>query len=214
MQSDVSFERRFRYQEMAIARLMCEARLLRDENAQLLAQLEQAGAPGPAGAKVDRLEATLPAGPSGPATARAALTRWLTGQVPGEVLSDARVLASELVATAAVPPICPRRPRCGSPSRSATTRCALTCAIPAVRGRSALAARWRPWPAARRGARQALGGRRRRWDPSVVRGRRGVRPTRPCSGRRASALADTSSRCCFCARSTSALEASYAPGWQ
>jgi hypothetical protein len=98
MQSDVSFERRFRYQEMAIARLMCEARLLRDENAQLLAQLEQAGAPGPAGAKVDRLEATLPAGPSGPATARAALTRWLTGQVPGEVLSDARVLASELVA--------------------------------------------------------------------------------------------------------------------
>lgn len=99
MQSDVSFERRFRYQEMAIARLMCEARLLRDENAQLLAQLEQAGAPGPAGAKVDRLEATLPAGPSGPATARAALTRWLTGQVPGEVLSDARVLASELVAT-------------------------------------------------------------------------------------------------------------------
>jgi hypothetical protein len=98
MQSDVSFERRFRYQEMAIARLMCEAQLLRDENAQLLAQLEQAGAPGPARAKVDRLEATLPAGPSGPATARAALTRWLTGQVPGEVLSDARVLASELVA--------------------------------------------------------------------------------------------------------------------
>jgi hypothetical protein len=98
MQSDVSFERRFRYQEMAIARLMCEARLLRDENAQLLAQLEQAGAQGPAGAKVDRLEATLPAGPSGPAMARAALTRWLTGQVPGEVLSDARVLASELVA--------------------------------------------------------------------------------------------------------------------
>ena len=98
MQSDVSFERRFRYQEMAINRLMCEARLLRDENAQLLAQLEQASAPGPAGAKVDRLEATLPAGPSGPATARTALTRWLMGQVPGEVLFDARVLASELVA--------------------------------------------------------------------------------------------------------------------
>jgi len=99
MQSDVSFERRFRYQEMAIARLMCEARLLRDENAQLLAQLEQAGAPAAAGAKVDRLEATLPAGPNGPATARAALTRWLTGQLPGDVLSDARVLASELVAS-------------------------------------------------------------------------------------------------------------------
>jgi hypothetical protein len=84
---------------MAIARLMCEARLLRDENAQLLAQLEQAGAPAAAGAKVDRLEATLPAGPNGPATARAALTRWLTGQLPGDVLSDARVLASELMAS-------------------------------------------------------------------------------------------------------------------
>ena len=99
MQSDLSFERRLRYQEMAINRLMCEARLLRDENAQLLAQLEQAGAPRPAGAKVDRLEATLPAGPNGPATARAALTRWLTGQLPGDVLSDARVLASELMAS-------------------------------------------------------------------------------------------------------------------
>jgi hypothetical protein len=39
MQSDVSFERRLRYQEMAIARLMCEMRLLRDENAELAAQL-------------------------------------------------------------------------------------------------------------------------------------------------------------------------------
>jgi len=57
---------------MAIARLMCEARLLRDENAQLLAQLEQAGAPGPAGAKVDRLEATLPAGQSGACSGRRA----------------------------------------------------------------------------------------------------------------------------------------------
>ena len=45
---------------------------------------------------------TLPAGPGAPATARAALTRWLTGQVPGEVLADARLLASELVANSAV----------------------------------------------------------------------------------------------------------------
>ena len=97
MQSDVSFERRLRYQEMAIARLMCETRLLRDENAELVAQLESARQPGPA-ARVERLEATLPAGPGGPATARAALTRWLTGQVPGDVLADARLLASELVA--------------------------------------------------------------------------------------------------------------------
>ena len=96
MQSDVSFERRLRYQDMAIARLMCETRLLRDENAKLAEQLETARRPTPA--EGDRLEARLPTGPGGPATARAALTRWLTGQVPSEVLADARLLASELVA--------------------------------------------------------------------------------------------------------------------
>jgi hypothetical protein len=37
-------------------------------------------------------------------SARAALTRWLTGQVPGEVLSDARLLASELVANSGPEP--------------------------------------------------------------------------------------------------------------
>ena len=42
MQSDLSFERRLRYQEMAISRLMCEVRLLRDDNAELVAQLEAA----------------------------------------------------------------------------------------------------------------------------------------------------------------------------
>lgn len=73
MQSDVSFERRLRHQDMAIARLVGETRMLRDENAQLLAQLEAARKPGPAAAKADRLEANLPAGPGGPATARAAL---------------------------------------------------------------------------------------------------------------------------------------------
>lgn len=98
MQSDVSFERRLRYQDMAIARLMCEQHLLREENAELLAQLEAARRPGPAAAAGDRLEARLPAGPGGPATARAALTRWLTGHVPGEVLANARLLRSELAA--------------------------------------------------------------------------------------------------------------------
>ena len=101
MPSDISFERRLRYQDMAIARLMCETRLLRDENARLQDQLEAARGPGPA--EGDRLEARLPAGPGGPATARAALTRWLTGRVPGEVLADARLLASELVANSAGP---------------------------------------------------------------------------------------------------------------
>ena len=98
MQSDVSFERRLRYQDMAIARLMGEQRLLREENAELLAQLEAARRPGPAAAEPNLRETTLPAGPGGPATARAALTRWLTGEVPAEVLADARLLASELVA--------------------------------------------------------------------------------------------------------------------
>jgi alkylation response protein AidB-like acyl-CoA dehydrogenase len=60
MQSDVSFERRVRYQEMAIARLMCETHLLCDENAELAAQLEMARKPGPAAVKVGCLEATVP----------------------------------------------------------------------------------------------------------------------------------------------------------
>jgi len=47
--------------------------------------------------EAERLEASLPIGPAAPATARAALTRWLGGRVPREVLEDARLLASELV---------------------------------------------------------------------------------------------------------------------
>ena len=66
---------------------------------------------------IDRLEATLPAGPAAPATARAALTRWLSGHVPVEVLEDARLLASELVTNSLRHAGSPRRTRCGSPSR-------------------------------------------------------------------------------------------------
>jgi hypothetical protein len=72
MQSDVSSERRLSYQDIAIAR--------------------------PEPVEGDRVEARLPAGPGGPATGRATLTRWLTGRVPGGVLADVRLLASELVA--------------------------------------------------------------------------------------------------------------------
>ena len=96
MPADVSLEQRCRDQEIAIARLMDEGQALRDENADLLAQLELARNPGLADA-YERLEATLPAGPAAPAAARAALTRWLSGHVPIEVLEDARLLASELV---------------------------------------------------------------------------------------------------------------------
>jgi anti-sigma regulatory factor (Ser/Thr protein kinase) len=97
MSSDVSLLRRCRDQEIAITRLMSEAQALRDENADLLAQLDGARRPFVVAEGIDRLEATLPVGPAAPATARAALTRWLSGHVPIEVLEDARLLASELV---------------------------------------------------------------------------------------------------------------------
>ena len=93
----VSFERRCRDQEIAIERLMREAQVLRDENADLRFQLEAARTPLAVADGIDRLEATLPVGPAAAATARATLTRWLAGHVPGEVLEDARLLASELV---------------------------------------------------------------------------------------------------------------------
>jgi hypothetical protein len=97
MQSDVSRARRLSHQDSAIARLLCETQLLRDENARLVDQLEAARRPEPV--EGDRFEARLPAGPGGPAAARATLTRWLTGRVPGEVRADVRLLASELVAS-------------------------------------------------------------------------------------------------------------------
>ena len=96
MQTHASVEQQSRDQEIAIGRLMDECQALRDENADLLAQLELARNPGVAEG-YQRLEATLRAGPAAPATARAALTRWLSGHVPIEVLEDARLLASELV---------------------------------------------------------------------------------------------------------------------
>jgi len=92
----VSLERRCRDQAVTIDRLMREAQTLRDENADLVAQLATAREPAVANG-VDRLEATLPIGPAAPATARAALTRWLSGHVPREVLENAHLLASELV---------------------------------------------------------------------------------------------------------------------
>jgi anti-sigma regulatory factor (Ser/Thr protein kinase) len=96
MTTDVSLQRQCRDQEIAITRLMDEGQALRDENADLLAQLELARNPGVIEG-YERLEATLLASPAAPATARAALTRWLSGHVPVEVLDDARLLASELV---------------------------------------------------------------------------------------------------------------------
>jgi anti-sigma regulatory factor (Ser/Thr protein kinase) len=96
MSTNVPLDRRYRDQEIAIARLMDETQALRAENADLLAQLEVVRNPG-AAQGYERLEAMLQAGPAAPATARAALTRWLSGHVPIEVLEDARLLASELI---------------------------------------------------------------------------------------------------------------------
>jgi anti-sigma regulatory factor (Ser/Thr protein kinase) len=97
MRSEVTLEQRCLDQEVAIERLMRESQALRDENADLLAQLDAAQGIVSVATAVDRLEATLPVGPGAPATARAALTRWLSGHVPIDVLEDARLLASELV---------------------------------------------------------------------------------------------------------------------
>lgn len=97
MKADVSLQRRCRDQEIAIASLMVETQALRTENADLLAQLALARRPFVVADGIDRLEATLPVSQDAPATARAALTRWLSGHVPVDVLEDARLLASELV---------------------------------------------------------------------------------------------------------------------
>ncbi len=130
MPTHVSLVRRCRDQELVIARLMDDSQVLRDENADLRAQLETARRPfvvvgggvdrretrlpvaqaaratlRPASPRplvvvadeCDHFEATLPVGPAAAATARATLTRWLSGQVPIEVLDDARLLASELI---------------------------------------------------------------------------------------------------------------------
>jgi anti-sigma regulatory factor (Ser/Thr protein kinase) len=97
MKADVSLERRCSDQEIAIEHLMREAQALRDENADLLLQLEAARTPLTVADGIDRLEVTLPVGPAAAAAARATLTRWLAGHVPGDVLEEARLLASELV---------------------------------------------------------------------------------------------------------------------
>ena len=58
MTTDVSLHQRYRDQEIAIARLMAECQVLRDENADLVDQLELARNPGVAEG-YERLEATL-----------------------------------------------------------------------------------------------------------------------------------------------------------
>ena len=104
MPPEDSLFRRCRDQQIAIAGLIDDRRQLREENADLLAQLERTRRPGVVADGIDRLEATLAAGPAAPAAARAALTRWLSGNLPVDVLEDARLLASELVASSLLQP--------------------------------------------------------------------------------------------------------------
>jgi hypothetical protein len=75
MPTDVSLVRRCRDLELVIARLMDDSQVLRDENADLLAQLEAARRPFVVGRGVDRLEARLPLGLAAPATVRPAPPR-------------------------------------------------------------------------------------------------------------------------------------------
>ena len=82
MPSDVTRDRRCLDQEIAIDRLMREAQALRDENADLVAQLTAARGIVSIAAAMDRLEATLPVGPGAPATARAALTTGIRAVTP------------------------------------------------------------------------------------------------------------------------------------
>ena len=142
--------------------------MLRDENADLRAQLETARRPfvvvgggvdrreaklpvaqatratlrpAPHGPLVvvadecDHFEATFPVGPAA-ATARAALTRWLSGQVPIEVLDDARLLASELISDSILQPDISEEDLLGSRSSSPTARSASRCATRTAAGAS------------------------------------------------------------------------------
>jgi anti-sigma regulatory factor (Ser/Thr protein kinase) len=47
--------------------------------------------------RTDLLEVTVPAGPAAPATARRALTTWLSARATDAVLNDAPIVVSELV---------------------------------------------------------------------------------------------------------------------
>ena len=180
MSSTSRSQQRFRDQEIAIARLMDECQALRDENADLLAQLEIGAQPVGSPRATSGSRRPCGSGPAAPATARAALTRWLSGHVPVEVLEDARLLASELVTNSLRHPEIPRTPRCGSRSSSGRARCGSRCAIPA---RTASVAPREP-DRERGGGfglqlvdqhRHALG-RQPDWrDAGVVRGRRGGR---------------------------------------
>jgi hypothetical protein len=75
MPTAVSLVRRCRDLELVIARLMDDSQVLRDENAELLVQLEAARRPFVVGGRVDRLEARPPVARAAPAAARPAPPR-------------------------------------------------------------------------------------------------------------------------------------------
>jgi hypothetical protein len=106
MPTDVSLVRRCRDLELVIARLMDDSQVLRDENADLLAQLEAARRPFVVGRGVDRLEARLPLGLAAPATVRPAPPRPFV--VADESDHRERTLPVGLAAPATARPARPR----------------------------------------------------------------------------------------------------------
>jgi len=78
--------------------LAAEVARLRAENAELLALMGKRE--GPKDGALDSFEVTVRIGPGAPATARDAVSRWLSGIVPDHVRDDARLLISELVTNA------------------------------------------------------------------------------------------------------------------
>jgi hypothetical protein len=106
MRPDVSLARRCSDLELVIARLMYDSEVLRDENADLLAQLEAARRPFVVGGGVDRLEARLPVGQVAPTTARPTPPRLFL--VADEIDHLERTLTVGLGAPATARPTPPR----------------------------------------------------------------------------------------------------------
>ena len=106
MPTDVSLVRRCRELELVIARLTDDSQVLRDENADLLAQLEAARRPFVVRGGIDRLEARPPVGQAAPATGRPAPPRPFVVADESDHLE--RTLPVGIAAPATVRPARPR----------------------------------------------------------------------------------------------------------
>ena len=170
----------------AIEALAVEVARLRAENAELVGA-DGRSAEGARDGALDSFEVTVRIGPGAPATARDAVTRWLTGLVPDHVRDDARLLISELVTNALHAGLAADTPlwisgrlthgvvwlQVGNPGRAGADRPA----------RSRPADRRRLGPAARRDGRRPLGRQPLRRHARLVRAARGLAGLARCGGR-------------------------------